>query len=99
MCTVTLAVGDRNSNEGQIIGHWYDEALTTGITHIARGAIEALVPLGWIGNASLDAIGALYNLLTLLDSVSNACSGYTDDRFRPYPNPEYPFPICVLELV
>lgn len=51
-----------NATQGAIIGHWYDEALLTGITQIARGALEAFVPFGWVANASLDAIATIYNL-------------------------------------
>src|ERR1700722_17342343 len=32
MCDITLTVGERNAKQGAIIGHWYDEALLTGIT-------------------------------------------------------------------
>jgi len=61
MCVVTLTVGKKNSKDALIIGHWYDEALLTGISQMARGAIEAFVPNGRIVNASIGVIGTVYN--------------------------------------
>ncbi|WP_075882684.1 hypothetical protein [Candidatus Protochlamydia sp. W-9] len=99
MCAVTLAVGERNATRGAIIGHWYDEALLTGITQIARGALEAFVPFGWIANVSLDAIATIYNVNKEIN-VTSACTGCMEGvNHEPYPNPKYPFPFWLLYLV
>jgi hypothetical protein len=100
-CTVTLLVGDRQASKpGPIIGHWYDEAMLTGITQIARGSLEALVPCGWIANASLDCVFTIWNIKTELGHAST-CTGCEDyeDHDPPHPDPSYPFPFWVLKLV
>jgi hypothetical protein len=99
MCGVTLAVGDRNATQGAIIGHWYDEALLTGVTQIGRGILEAFVPFGRIANASLDTIATVWNIGQELAnaSVCPGCMGYKNHG--PYPAPKYPFPLSLLHLV
>jgi hypothetical protein len=62
LCAVTLKRGDPHAKKGAIIGHWYREALLTGITQIARGVFEAFVPFGFVVNASLDVIGTIYTI-------------------------------------
>jgi hypothetical protein len=94
MCAVTLAVGERNANQGVIIGRYYDEALLTGITQIARGALEAFVPSGWVVNASLDAIATIPNLL---NEAQLGCS-FVDKQNVPHSDPKYPFPFSLLHL-
>lgn len=98
ICTVTLAIGERNATRGAIVGHWYDEALLTGITQIVRGALEALVPFGWVANASLDTIATICNAGKELSaaSVCTGCMQHTNHG--PYPDPEYPFPFWLLHL-
>ncbi len=93
LCTITLLYGQREAESGLIIRHFYDEALLTGITQIARGALEALIPFGWIVNASLDALGSLVNLHSRI-----VCWHYFG---REYLNndPVYPFPFSLLHLV
>ena len=98
MCAVTLAIGERNATEGKIIGHWYDEALLTGITQIARGALEAFVPFGWVANASLDTIATIYNVRKELSASSLYIRYMQYDHHGPYPDPEYPFPFWLLHL-
>lgn len=98
MCAVTLAVGQRNATQGVIIQHWYDEALMTGITQIARGALEAFVPFGRVANASLDAITTVFNITKdcLAASVCSGCMSF--ENHEPYSDPEYPFPFWLLHL-
>lgn len=98
MCGLTLVVGDKKAQGGVIIGHWYDEALATGITQIARGALEAFVPYGWIANASLDVVATVFNLLQecVAASTCQECMGYKNHS--PHPDPEYPFPFWLLHL-
>lgn len=99
ICAVTLIVGDRNAFKGLIIGHWYDEALLTGVAQIAKGAFEAFVPYGKIVNASLDAIATVFNLTgqVVATSVCTGCMGYANHG--PYRDPDYPFPFSLLHLV
>ena len=93
---LTLCVGNRRADQGLIIGRWYDEALLTGICQIARGALEALVPFGWVINAGLDAGFTVLNLfregMTLTDAAPDVCA------FCPHPDPQYSFPFSVLSL-
>lgn len=89
MCGITLAIGDKNAEQGPIIGHWYDEALLTGMTQIARGALEAFFPFGRLANAVLDTIGTVSNIMKQLENAS-VCQGCM--RYRnhgPYADPEY----------
>jgi hypothetical protein len=99
ICAVTLAVGDPTASKGVIIGHWFKEALLTGITQIARGVLEAFVPYGWIVNATLDVTATVHNFLAEFSnsSVCTGCMGYTNHG--PYPDPKYPFPFSLLNLV
>lgn len=60
-CAMALAVGDRKATQGVIIGRWYDEALLTGCTQIARGILEAFVPVGRTVNVCLDAVATIIN--------------------------------------
>jgi len=98
MCVVTLAIGERDAIQGAIIGHWYDEALLTGIAQVARGILEAFVPFGWIANASLDVVGTASNFGKQLTVASTCagCMGYTNHG--PHPDPKYPFPFWLLHL-
>lgn len=97
ICLATLICGNKNAKEGLIIGHWYDEAIRTGIAQIWRGFLEA-VPFGWIANASLDVIGTFSNITK---DVSNY---YPDSVFGklpnpgPYPDPKYPIPFWWLYI-
>ena len=98
ICILTLAVGEPKVNQGGIIGgHWYNEALLTGITQIARGALEALVPFGRVVNASLDVIATIYNLG--LEVVVNSFTYTGGEVPHTYPDPKYPFPFFLLHLV
>ncbi len=104
MIAVTLAIGDRNSDEGVIIGRWYDEALLTGIAQTARGALEAFVPFGWAANAALDVVATFINLPKEM-VASMACEecmygGSIDDasHVRPHDDVDYPFPLFLLHL-
>lgn len=99
ICAVTLAVGERNAKQGAIIGHWYDEALWTGIAQIARGILEAYVPYGWAVNASLDVIGTFVNLTKEVANASTCrgCMAYRSHE--PYPDPKYPLPFSLLNIV
>jgi len=99
---VTLAIGDRKASSGAIIGHWYDEAIGTGIAQIARGALDALVPFGWIANAAFDVIATPFNLGKEVEG-SLACDecmmGGENGHVRPHDDVNYPFPFWLLYLV
>lgn len=96
---VTTAIGDRNASQGLIIGRFYDEAITTGISQIARGALEALVPYGWVVNATLDVVATPFNVLKELKNAS-MCPGCIADgnHIRPHDDAEYPLPLFPLYL-
>ena len=97
---VTLAIGDRNAMEGAIVGRWYDEALGTGMAQIVRGALEALVPFGWVANAALDVIATPINLSKEVEG-SMACEGCMrgGSHARPHDDADYPGPLGILHLV
>jgi len=96
---VTLAIGDRNARSGAIIGRWYDEAILTGIAQIARGALEAFVPFGWVLNAAFDVIATPFNLAKETQG-SLACEGcMMGGHVRPHEDTSYPFPLWFLQLV
>ena len=97
---VTLAIGERNAMQGPIIGRWYDEALTTGISQIARGAFEAFIPAGHITNLVMDTIATPLNLSTQIEG-SLACEEcmYGNSHVKPHRDAEYPFPFSLLKLV
>lgn len=97
-CTITLLIGERDAPQGAIIGHWYDEALVTGITQIARGVLEAFVPFGWIANGALDTLTTLHKFgkKLFVTSVCTECAEST--HHRPYPDPRYSFPFWLLYL-
>jgi len=93
ICALTLAVGQRNAQQGIIIQHWYDEALLTGISQIARGVLEAFVPFGWAANAALDLFGTFSNLTKecQLASTCPGCMAYASHG--PHPDADYPLPL------
>lgn len=106
----TLALGSPTASEGLIIGHWYKEAVATGVAQIARGAFEAFVPFGWIVNASLDTIGTLVNVITdaarapylggLSDEeIEEVKAEYANRTAPPWGDVKYPFPFRILEIV
>lgn len=99
---VTLAIGDRNTSSGAIVGRWYDEAILTGIAQIARGALEAFVPFGWVANAALDVIATPFNLAKEVEG-SLVCRGCMNNEenghVRPHDDANYPFPLWFLHLV
>lgn len=95
MIVLTAALGNPNADEGLIIGRWYQEALLTGISQIARGALEAFVPFGFLVNGSLDIIATYVNLKTECSHLQYC--GYLDVEEReaiesrpPYRDPNYP---------
>lgn len=93
LLAVTLAIGDRKATSGTIIRRWYDEAIVTGITQIARGALEAIVSFGWVATSLLDIIGTLRNLR------KDALPSCTDCKRRhPHDDVVYPFPLSILHL-
>ncbi len=96
MCVITLAVGERDAKSGLIIGNWYDEAINTGISQIARGAIEAFVSFGQIINASLDFVATFFNVL----SWGPLLAPYIEDGCHaPHSNPKYPWLLTPLDFV
>ncbi|WP_154017919.1 hypothetical protein [Candidatus Protochlamydia phocaeensis] len=96
---VTLAIGDRKASSGDIIGRWYDEAIGTGIAQIVRGALEAIVPFGWVANATLDVIATPFNLSKEIEG-SSVCAGcMMGSHVSPHSDVDYPFPLWLLHLV
>ncbi|VHN99660.1 hypothetical protein [Candidatus Rhabdochlamydia sp. T3358] len=98
---VTLAIGEREASSGAIIGRWYDEAIGTGMTQIARGALEALVPFGWVVNAALDIAATPFNLAKEVEG-SLVCDGCMTGGGRhepPHDDANYPIPFRLLHLV
>lgn len=98
---VTLAIGERDTKVGNIVGRWYDEAIGTGIAQIARGALEALVPYGWSVNVILDMIATPTNLSKEfgVSMVCEGCMRIESDHVRPHNDVNYPFPFMLLHLV
>lgn len=94
----TLAIGDRNAPRGMIIGHWYDEAIMTGISQVCRGILEAFIPYGRVVNLALDTICTVINMTKEVNaaSVCPHCMGYTNHQ--PYPDPAYQFPLSLLNF-
>ncbi|HAB99106.1 MAG TPA: hypothetical protein DCE71_04720 [Parachlamydiales bacterium] len=93
ICIVTLGLGNREASKGIIVGHWYDEALLTGVTQIARGVLEALVPFGWVANAFFDAAATI-------DNMRSECKSYPEhgSPVQPHREPDYPLPFSFLYL-
>ena len=99
ICAATLAVGERHTDQGIIIRHWYDEALLTGITQIARGIIEAFVPYGRAVNGCLDVVATFFNL-SKEASTASACQHCMQYRnHQPHDDPNYSFPFNLLDFV
>ncbi|CUI17766.1 hypothetical protein PNK_2165 [Candidatus Protochlamydia naegleriophila] len=96
----TLTVGQRNVTEGAIIGHWYSEALMTGIAQVARGALEAVVPFGWIANAALDVVATPLNLIKQVEGslMCDGCREGFEDHVTPHREADYPLPLKFLYL-
>lgn len=100
ICAVTLAIGDPHARKGLIIGHWYDEALITGVTQIVRGALEAAGSIGHIINAALDVVATVITLSAEASNASVCCGGCRGGTHHvPYPDPDYPFPLNLLYFV
>ena len=99
MCSVTLAFGERRATNGMIIGRWYDEALLTGITQIARGALEAFASFGWKANVSLSAIGTILSLGKAFSTAIEHDSKFNFKGCRPHRPPVYPFPFNLLHII
>ncbi len=83
----TLAIGDRNAEEGAVIGRWYDEALRTGIAQIVRGVFESMVPFGQVVNLLADIVATPFNFGAGIEDISMKC----DCTTPPYPDPHYSF--------
>ncbi len=96
---VTLVIGERNAEQGLIIGRWYDEALLTGVAQVARGGIEAFAPYGRTINLSLDVVGTVVNLATEFMTISARECPSIVSHYHAYPDPSYPFPFQLLYLV
>lgn len=93
---ITLIIGDPKAHSGAITGRFYREAILTGVAQIARGALEALVPFGWVANVALDFLATPFNLKTEFKE-SRACpSGCMDCDKHAHKDPNYPFPFQIL---
>lgn len=94
----TLAVGnpDPNATKGIIIGHWYREALLTGITQIFRGTLEAFIPFGFLANFALDSVCTVSNLNK---EITNYCGTPPSSPIKPHKDTKYPLPFCLLHIV
>lgn len=98
---VTLAIGERNAHTGMIIGRFYDEALLTGVSQLARGILEAFVPFGWVANATLDVIATYFNLTTAVEGSLNCegcMGGGRSDHRPPHDDVSYPALLKFLRL-
>jgi hypothetical protein len=80
MTIVTLTAGSPKAKNGYIIGHWYTEALHTGVIQIIRGALEAFSPYGRTINLSLGAVATLFNLLSDVDTFPSCPVGEFEDE-------------------
>ena len=99
-CAITLAVGERNPPDGArgaIIGHWYDEALMTGMAQITRGILEAFVPYGWAVNAGMDVLCSVSNIAPDLRNIGRYDLNYYTTQ--PYAEPNHAFPFNLLQIV
>lgn len=99
ICVATLALGERNANQGIIIQHWYDEALVTGVAQVARGALEAFVTNGHKINLFIDIAATLLNVTKELSSYSTAFKQVDTRTGVPHKDVVYPFPFLLLHLV
>jgi hypothetical protein len=96
LCLATLAIGDRNAKKGPIIGHWYDEALSTAAAQVARGALEGFVPFGKAINLGLDAGASVLNVFGEMMLRTDSDPNWKNPW--PHPDPNYPLPLRVLDL-
>ncbi|CRX39475.1 hypothetical protein [Estrella lausannensis] len=97
----TAAIGEREATCGPIIGRWYDEAINTGMAQIVRGALEALIPFGFIANASLDIIATPLNIYKEICPPPRSVPADRETLFvqaAPYPDIIYPVPLGILHL-
>jgi len=95
----TLCVGDPNAKRGAIIGPWYWEALATGVSQIARGALEAFVPYGQFVNLGLDIVATPWNSIRSLTWDDRGCGDMEPGGVGPYDKPDYPLLLKPLHLV
>ena len=109
---LTLATGNPFTKSGAIVGHWYDEALLTGIAQITRGILEAFVPIGPLVNLALDGVGTICNLGAELSNLPYHGDGPRDNaeaaqmiqegnlrrQQPPYADPQYPTLMSFLYL-
>jgi hypothetical protein len=102
LCMATLMVGNRDAEEGIIIGPWYTEALRTGATQIVRGFFEAIGPLGYFVNAELDCGMSVMNFfregMQKADTAPQHRIRYPNAKHGPLLDPQYPKPLWVLYL-
>lgn len=87
---VTLTVGDRNAKKGHLIQHWYDEALLTGVSQIARGMLEAFVPYGRVVNLAADVVATFPNLKADFNVVSGCTECMGGLNHSPHGDANYP---------
>lgn len=74
---------------------WYHEALKMGAAQIIRGIFEAVIPFGWIVNATLDVTATNFNF-----NKTEFCDNFfDDDDCVPHRDVNYAFPFKILYLV
>ncbi len=93
---VTLAIGTPKQDQaGAIIGHFYNEALSTAAAQIFRGACEAFIPFGKFINAAADITATIVNACS---SASVGCGSVGGGRNTINEEPIYPAPFVWLYL-
>lgn len=109
ICVITLAKGDQNTQKNmKFLDRFYYEAFLTGITQIGRGILEAFVSFGRKANVSIDSLATVYNIESssywTLNPPCPCCCNIKPADFEtsnmegPFPDPEYPFPLTILDL-
>lgn len=115
LATVSLAAVVRiwikvSNSKGELSSYvknetFVNEALTTGVAQMTRGFFEAIVPGGWVINASLDIIGSVVHFPDYIMELVGCEPEELDinDEYRedlhPHKDWKYPFPAGALKLL
>ncbi|HEV3269299.1 MAG TPA: hypothetical protein VGZ69_01470 [Candidatus Rhabdochlamydia sp.] len=69
------------------------------MTQIACGALEALVPFGWVINAAFDVVATGFNLNKEIEGLSVYAGCMDGEHAGPHNDVDYPLPFLPLHLV
>ena len=94
----TVCVGNRDAKRGLIIGHFYDEAIVTGVAQVARGMVDLWASNRAAVNAGLDLVSSFGAFVESFNTSAMELTGGNNDPYGNSPFSQFLMNVNALAL-